>query len=396
MLSTYFVDSINNEMANRNLLSWIEISKKALSHNIKSLAVLSGKSKLAVSVKANAYGHGLLEISGLLINHHEIEYLTVHSFEEAQAARLGGWPRKIMILGPVQANMLEALFDYDIEPVIFEKTTLRNLGSISKRLKKNIRTHLKLETGTNRQGITEDELEDFVKIYKRYAYLKKPYGASTHFANIEDTTNHEYAEFQLKNFNRMINKLASLQMKPTVRHTASSAALILFKKTHFDLVRPGIAMYGHWPSKETIATHLMQGGKNNLFKPLLSWKTRITQLKSVAADEFVGYGCTYRTTKKTRLAVLPVGYYDGYSRALSNHSYVLVGGKRAPVRGRVCMNLMMADVSEIKGVKLGDEVTLIGRSGRDSVSAEQLAGWSNSINYEILSRLGSHIPRIIV
>lgn len=383
-------------MSNTNLLNWIELSKKALSHNIKSLEKLSGKSKLAVSVKANAYGHGLLEISGLLSKHNQIEYLTVHSFEEAQAIRVGGWLRKIMILGPVETNMLEALFEYDIEPVIFEKTTLRRLGSISNKLKKNMPTHLKLETGTNRQGITEKELEDFVKIYKSYPYLKKPYGASTHFANIEDTTNHEYAEYQLENFNRMIKKLSSLQMKPTVRHTASSAALILFKKTHFDLVRPGIAMYGHWPSKETIATHLNQGGKNNLFKPLLSWKTRITQLKSVAADEFVGYGCTYRTSKKTRLAVLPVGYYDGYNRALSNQSYVLVGGKRAPLRGRVCMNLMMADVSDIKGVKLGDEVTLIGSSGRDSVTAEQLAGWSNSINYEILSRLGSHIPRIIL
>ena len=383
-------------MSNTNLLSWIELSKKALAHNIKSLEKLSGKSRLAVSVKANAYGHGLLEISGLLSKHNQIEYLTVHSFEEAQAVRLGGWLRKIMILGPVQANLLEALFEYDIEPVIFEKTTLRKLGSISNKLKKNMRTHLKLETGTNRQGITEKELEDFVKIYKSYPYLKKPYGASTHFANIEDITNHEYAEYQLENFNRMIKKLDSLQMKPVLLHTASSAALILFKKTHFDLVRPGIAMYGHWPSKETIATHLNQGGKNNLFQPLLSWKTRITQLKSVAADEFIGYGCTYRTSKKTRLAVLPVGYFDGYSRSLSNHSYVLVGGKRAPVRGRVCMNLMMADVSDIKGVKLGDEVTLIGSSGGDSVSAEQLAGWANSINYEVLSRLGSHIPRIIV
>ncbi len=390
------MNRINNEMANRNLLSWIEISKKALTHNIKSLAGLSGKSKMAVSVKANAYGHGLLEISGLLSVHNKVEYLTVHSFEEALTARLGGWQRKIMILGPVQGDMLEALIEYGLEPVIFEKSTLRSLGSISKKLKKNIRTHLKLETGTNRQGITEKELEDFAKIYERYPNLKKPYGASTHFANIEDTTNHEYAEFQLKNFNRMIKKLDSLHMKPTVLHTASSAALILFKKTHFDLVRPGIAMYGHWPSKETIATHLMQGEKNNLFRPLLSWKTRITQLKSVAADEFVGYGCTYRTTKKTRLAVLPVGYFDGYSRALSNHSYVLVGGKRAPVRGRICMNLMMVDVSDVKGAKLGDEVILIGRSGRDSVTAEQLAGWSNSINYEILSRLGSHIPRLIV
>jgi alanine racemase len=226
--------------------------------------------------------------------------------------------------------------------------------------------------------------------------LKKPYGAGTHFANIEDTTNHEYAEYQLQNFSRLIKKLELLKIKPEVRHTASSAALILFDKTRFEMVRPGISVYGHWPSKETYLSHQQRGGDNNLFQPVLTWKTRITQLKSIKADEFIGYGCTYRTTKPAKLAILPVGYYDGYSRALSNTAYVLIRGRRAPVRGRICMNLMMVDVTDIKGVKFGDEATLIGRTKNDAVTAEQLAGWSGTINYEILARLSQKIPRLIV
>ena len=129
---------------------------------------------------------------------------------------------------------------------------------------------------------------------------------------------------------------------------------------------------------------------------MLSWKTRITQLKNIKTDEFIGYGCTYRTTKPTKLAILPVGYYDGYSRALSNTAYVLIRGRRAPVRGRVCMNLMMVDVTDIKGVKLSDEVTLIGRSQNDAVTAEQLGAWSGTINYEILARISPNIIRIVV
>jgi alanine racemase len=217
-----------------------------------------------------------------------------------------------------------------------------------------------------------------------------------HFANIEDTTNHAYADYQLQNFSRLIKKLEALKIKPTIRHTASSAALILFDKTRFEMVRPGISVYGHWPSKETYLSHQQMGGNNNLFQPVLTWKTRITQLKNIKADEFIGYGCTYRTTKPTRLAILPVGYYDGYSRALSNTAYVLIRGRRASVRGRICMNLMMVDVTDIKGAKLGDEVTLIGHSQNDAVTAEQLGAWSGTINYEILARISPKIPRLII
>jgi len=383
-------------MKKENLLNWIELSESALAKNLKSLAQLADKRIIAVSVKANAYGHGLNEIIDLLNRHKRLDYITVHSLAEAIEARRAGWKRQIIMLGPIAMGLLEAVFEKNLEPTIFDLSTLRQLGKLSNKYKKRLRTHLKLETGTNRQGLTEDELPQFAKVYKSFPYLQKPYGAGMHFANIEDTTNHEYAEYQLQKFNRLIKKLETLKIKPDIRHTASSAALILFDKTRFELVRPGISVYGHWPSKETYLSHQQKGGNNNLFQPVLTWKTRITQLKNIKADEFIGYGCTYRTTKPTKLAILPVGYYDGYSRALSNAAYVLIRGRRAPVRGRICMNLMMVDVTDIKGARLADEVTLIGRSQNDAVPAEQIAAWSGTINYEILARISTKITRLIV
>jgi alanine racemase len=190
--------------------------------------------------------------------------------------------------------------------------------------------------------------------------------------------------------------LTRARLKPRYRHTASSAALLLFEKTRFELVRPGLAMYGHWPSKETYLSYRLQGRKNNILTPVLTWQTRVTQIKSVPADSFVGYGCSYRTTTPTKLAILPVGYYDGYDRALSNQAYVLIRGKRAPVRGRICMNLMMVDITDIPGVKLEEPVILIGKAKGERLTAEQLGSWAGTINYEILARLSPAIQRITV
>jgi len=383
-------------MSTESPLSWIELSQSALWNNVASLSKLAGGKKLAVSVKANAYGHGLPEIVSLLQEQGQVDYLTVHSLEEAVAARISGCDRQIMVLGPIAEDSLEAVFDHEFEPVVFDRDILKKLGREADRREYPLKTHLKLETGTYRQGVSEEELPAFAKIYKAHKFLKRPYGASMHFANIEDTTVHEYAEHQLAEFERLVRLMAKLKISPEICHTASSAATILFEKTHFDMVRPGISVYGHWPSKETYLSYRLAGGSNELFQPLLTWKTRITQLKKVPADSFVGYGCTYRTTSPSKLAVLPVGYFDGYARSLSNTAHVLIRGRRAPVRGRICMNLMMVDVTDIKGVKNGDVATLIGRDGDEEITAEQLATWAGSINYEILARLSSLIPRIVV
>lgn len=376
-------------------LNWIELSRTALRNNIKSLAKLAAKSQLAVCVKSNAYGHGLAEMVQLLSEMKEVACLTCHSVEEAATCRIEGWDRQIILLGPTANYEIPAVLEYDLEPVVFTLESLRALGKAAAKVETPVRTHLKLETGTNRQGITEQELPKYAEVYKKFAYLRRPYGASTHFANIEDTTSHEYAQLQLDRFNGMIRKMTSLGIKPKIRHTACSAAHILFGKTHFELVRPGISVYGYWPSKETYLSYRLSGGKNDIFRPILSWRTRLTQLKKVPADSFIGYGCTYRTTSATRLGILPIGYFDGYARSLSNLAYVLVDGRRASVRGRVCMNLTMVDVTDIKGVKLGDPVTLLGESGSESLTADRLAGWAGTIHYEILARLSPMTPRVV-
>lgn len=382
-------------MKQMSSLTWIDLSQKAFARNIRSLLALAQNRLLAICVKANAYGHGLGQVVGMLAKHSAVTYVTVQSLEEAIVVRQAGWTRRVLVLGPIPSTNLEAVIGFDLEPMIFDRHSLSLLGKLADQRKAQIKTHLKLETGTNRQGITESELPAFAAIYKKHAGLKRPYGAATHFANIEDTTSHAYAEQQLKCFSRLLKRMAALKIKPRLRHTACSAALILFDKTRFDLVRPGIAAYGHWPSKETYLSYRLQGGDNDLFHPTLSWKTRITQIKQVPADSFIGYGCTYRTTTRTRLAVLPIGYADGYDRQLSNLAYVLIKGRRAPVRGRVCMNLTMVDITDIKGVRVGDEVTLIGCDGNEVLTVEQLASWAGTINYEILARLSPLIERVI-
>ncbi|MFQ5500321.1 MAG: alanine racemase [Candidatus Zixiibacteriota bacterium] len=383
-------------MAAKYPLQWIELSRSALNCNVDSLVRLARGRQIAICVKANAYGHGLPQIVEMLSQRSDIHYLSVHSVAEAIACRKAGWNARLLLLGPVATEDIETIVECGFEPTISDAAFLERLGRAADKAKKRILTHLKLETGTNRQGITESELPRFAEIYRKHQHLGKPYGASTHFANIEDTTNHQYAEHQLRQFGKLVKAMKRLKIGPRICHTASSAALILFEKTGFDLVRPGLAAYGHWPSKETYLSYRLSGGANDLFRPVLSWKSRLTQVKKLQPGEFVGYGCTYRTTAPARLGVVPVGYYDGYDRALSNCAHMLVNGARAEVRGRVCMNLTMIDISNVRAARPGHVVTLIGSDHSETVSAEQIAIWSSTINYEVLARLSSETPRIMV
>ncbi|MEW5924031.1 MAG: alanine racemase, partial [Candidatus Zixiibacteriota bacterium] len=318
-----------------------------------------------------------------------------HSHEEAAASRAFGWTRRILTVGYIPLADLDAVMDLDIEPTVYNMETIKRLGKLAGHTGKRINIHLKVETGTNRQGVEESRIPGIIETIRKYPELHLK-GVSTHFANIEDTTNHEYANYQLKQFNRLVTAIKAHGLKPEYRHTACSAALLLFDDTKFELVRPGIAFYGLWPSKETYLSYRLQGGSNNILWPILTWKTRVIQIKDVPSDAFVGYGCTYRTTSKTRLAVLPIGYYDGYDRSLSNLAYVLIKGKRAPIRGRICMNLAMVDITDIKGVRLEEPVVLLGSDQKERVSADQIADWAKTVNYEVVSRINGNIPRLII
>jgi alanine racemase len=279
--------------------------------------------------------------------------------------------------------------------VVYNQENLRALALAARELKKKAIVHLKIETGTNRQGIPVNKLGNFYRLIKKTPEIILE-GMSSHFANIEDTTDDFYPRFQLGNFQEAVDWFRRRGVEIPIKHLACTAASILFPETYFDLARVGIGLYGLWPSKETLASCLRRGQEPLKLKPVLSWRARVAQIKSVPKGAYIGYGCSYRTTRPTRLAVIPVGYYDGYDRSFSNTAYVLIRGKRAPVRGRVCMNFIMVDTTDIPEVKLEDRVTLLGKDGREKITADQMAVLAGTINYEIVTRINPLIPRIIV
>ena len=380
--------------AQNGLIQWVEIDRQAFFNNVNEFKKRLGRTEVMAVVKSNAYGHGLLEIARLA-KEAGLSWLGVNNLEEGLALRQAGFNQKILILGYVGLNQAEAVVSSDLRCVVYNLENLRALARAARRLKKKAIVHLKIETGTNRQGIPIKQLGIIAREIKKLPEIEVE-GASSHFANIEDTTDDFYPKYQLANFVKAVQQLAEAGLAIPVKHLACSAAAILFPETYFDLARIGLGLYGLWPSKETLISCQQRGQEPLKLKPVLSWRTRVAQIKSVPAGSYVGYGCTYRTTRRSQLAVIPVGYYDGYDRSLSNTAYVLIKGHRAQIRGRVCMNFIMADVSDIPGVKLEDRVTLLGSDGQEKITAEQLAGLAGTISYEIITRINQLIPRVIV
>jgi alanine racemase len=381
--------------AGRGLAQWIEISGKSLVHNLAEFRRLVGPGKKIMAVvKANAYGHGIVPTARILAAN-GADWLGVHSLEEGRALREAGIVLPILVLGYVPLDSLEEALLGDLRLVVTNTQTIRRLAAAARRHGKKARVHIKLETGTHRQGVAEREVFAFVEAVRSRPELVLE-GLSSHYANIEDTTKHEYPRFQMDVFRRVSAGLKTRGIRIPLRHFSCTAATILFPETHFDMARVGIGLYGLWPSKETYLSRLMQKKEPLALEPVLSWKARVAQVKDVPADSFVGYGCTFKTTRRTRLAVVPAGYYDGYGRSLSNSSHVLAHGRRAPVRGRVAMDFLTVDVTDIPAVRIEDVVTLIGRDGGEEVSADDLASLSGTINYEIVSRINPGIPRFVV
>jgi len=369
--------------------TWVEVDGDAIRHNVSLLKGLVGDRLLMAVVKANAYGHGMVEVARLAIEA-GAEWVGVFSVDEGLALRSAGIDAPVLVFGPTPAERLTEAWDADLSLTVPSLELARELGAAGFA---GVGVHLKVETGTNRQGIDSGELYEALDILGRGGARVE--GIYTHFADIEDTTDHSFAESQLARFRQVLDGLPE-GMEIPLSHAACSAATILFPSTYFDMVRTGIALYGLWPSKETRVSAGALGRNALELRPAMTWKTRISQLKSVPSGEFVGYGRTFRTTRETRIAVLPVGYADGYDRGLSNVAHVLVRGVRAPVRGRVCMNVTMIDVTDVPDARPGDEVVLLGSQGDESVSAEDLARHAATINYEIVTRVAPGAPRIVV
>lgn len=379
--------------------TWCEVDVDALADNVRTFRRLVGPDVLlAPAVKGGAYGHGLVPAARAFVAG-GADWLCIHQIEEARALRAAGVEVPLYCVGPVLLDDLGEVEQLDLRLVAYNKETVERLVALGVKA----RLHLKIETGNHRQGVEPGEALALADAIRKAPKLTLE-GISSHFANIEDTTDHRYARQQLARFEGAVAALRAAGHAVPIRHLSNSAAALLWPDQAFEMVRLGIACYGLWPSKETRVAAALAGRADVVLRPALSWKTRVGQIKAVAEGAFVGYGCSFMTTHATRLAILPVGYWDGYDRKLSNLAHVLIKGRRAPVRGRVCMNIVMVDVTDIPAVALEDEVVLLGaqdsgggsNGGSDGISAEQLAEWAGTINYEVVTRIADHVPRVAV
>lgn len=372
--------------------TWVEVSRTALVENLKTLKRIVGKkTKIACVVKANAYGHGILEVAKIL-ERERADFFAVDNIKEATLLKSSGISTPILILGYVElADLKEAILS-DFSFVSYNKETLRKIISLS--LPKPAKIHLKIETGLNRQGVAKKEIPLFVSMIKKAPKILLE-GISTHFANIEDTLEPSFARSQIARFKEGIALVRKNGLHPRYLHAAASAGAILYQDARFNMVRAGIALYGLWPSRETkIALNMRE--KSLILKPVLAWKSLVSQIKEIGTGESVGYGRTWYAPRKSKIAVIPVGYSDGYARKLSNSGRVIIKGKFAPVIGRVAMNMIVANVTEIADVGIEDTVTLIGKSGSNEVTVDELAQKTDTINYEVVSRINPLLPRVII
>lgn len=376
------------------LHSWLEISGNCLAHNLRLFRqLLSPETSIAAVVKANAYGHGVEQVVRVL-EHLGVEMYAVHSVVEAHQVRAAGGTKPILIMGYIPPEEVHAIPDPKCHVLLSSSKVMEALARMGAELGVAWPVHIKVDTGTHRQGVAVEEAASFAQKARDYGLAVV--GVATHFANIEDTTDHSYAFRQLARFREAQAAVERRCGQLPFVHTACSAAALLFRETDFTMIRLGISLYGHWPSRETYISWLLTHGRDgpNL-RPALCWKAVVGQSKTVAAREGVGYGLSFRTTRLTHLGVLPIGYAEGYPRSLSNRACVLVRGQRAPVLGRVCMNITMVDLTDIPGAQEGDVATLIGTDGEETVTAEGLAELAGTINYEILARLSPSLPRFL-
>ena len=371
------------------------MSTGALRSNLEQMrALLPDGCLLAPSVKANAYGHGLV-IAARAFVEAGADRLCVDSLEEAEALRDAGIEVPAHIMGHVPPDAVGRAMALDASLVVYDVSTVEAARAEHSRSGLEARLHVKIETGNQRQGV---DPRDAVVLADRIAGTPgaRLEGACTHFANIEDTTDHSFARQQIRIFLDAVESMRARGLDVPVRHVSNSAALILWPEACMDMARLGIAAFGMWPSTETYVAATLAGRAGVTLRPALTWKARLAQVRRVESGMSIGYGLTYRTTHPVQIGIVPCGYYDGYDRRLSNTGHVLCGGVRSPVRGRVCMNMIMVDVTDAGEPRVGDEVVLLGRQGEEEVPAEMLASWIGTINYEVTTCIRENLPRIPV
>jgi alanine racemase len=367
--------------------TWVEINTQAFKENLSNVKKLLKKNtKIIAVVKANAYGHGAAPLSKIA-ERSGVYALGVSSIEEGLTLRHAGVKSRILILGSVSPlENLAVAAKHGLTPTISSIVALETLRKISLKLKKKIPFHLKIETGMCRIGISPQGAKVLLERVAAYGKQVSMDGMYTHFA--ESPSNALFTMRQLEEFLSVRDYAKNLGIK-FLAHAANSAAIINFPQAQLDAVRPGISLYGLSPAK-TAAQKIA-------LRPVLEWKSKIVFIKEVGPQTPVSYGCTFVTNRKSVIATLPVGYADGYMRCLSNNAHVLVRGKKCPVVGRVTMDMLMIDVTDVPGkAGLGDEAVLLGAQGGQAITADDLAAWAKTISYEITCAISSRVPRVLI
>lgn len=369
------------------MLTWIEVDRGALQHNLDQFHSLLSKNTLLMPVvKSNAYGHGLQEVAKICLEHKAVRRICTVSLSEAiDLLKLSNKYQKSILILSFFDNNEEEIATAVRSGVIFPLYSLEQasiLNKIGKRLNKKTRVHIKIDTGASRVGMGVGELLSFIgTIQEQYPFISIE-ALWSHLASSE--TNREYTYFQLNRFKKIRELLKQKNIDIPLGHIACTASTVLYPESHFEAVRIGLGIYGIHPSSKT-------SKKINL-KPILSLYTKIIQIKTIKKGTKVGYGGTWVAPHQSTIAILPFGYFDGYDRRFSNKGSVVIRNTHCPVRGRICMNLMMVDVTRLKNIEVGDIVTIIGKGRRMNELAKEI----DTIPYELVSRINPNIPRIYI
>ncbi|MEX0672894.1 MAG: alanine racemase [Candidatus Paceibacterota bacterium] len=372
------------------LRTWIDVDTKVLEHNYNLFReVLSKETTLCAVVKSNAYGHSLVDYAKQMEGF-GVDWLAVDTLVEGLRLREEGITAPILVLGYTLPDMFTKAADNDISIMIsgFESLghALRYAG------KKPLKIHIKCDTGMHRQGFLEGQIKKAVRDIRKAENPKVVIeGVFTHFADAKNPSEPRRTQEQIEIFERVRQEFVDAGHSPIV-HAAATSTTVIFPEAHYDMVRVGIGLYGLWPSVAT-----KQYAQEWLpLQPVLSWKSVVSEVKAVPAGSQFGYGFTESVARDSKIAVIPIGYWHGYPRSLSSIGHMLIRGKRAKVLGTVSMDITVVDVTDIKGVKAGDEVMLIGKDGKDDITADELAGMTGTINYEIVTRINPLIKRFYV
>lgn len=380
-----------------NETSYIEINQTALQNNIEFIKNIIGANCELISViKGNAYGHGIKNITPILSNYGVTSFAVFSAFEANKIVETKVKYQRIIIMGDADNEGLKWAIKNSIEFFVFDKDRLTQAVKFAKQLHTKAKIHLEVETGLNRTGFTKKELKTVLHFLKENADHISIEGVCSHLAGAEDIANYFRITKQISKFNSTLKYLDKENIIYKNAHLACSAAVMNYPKTIKDMARVGIMQYGFWPSKQVKIAYLAnQKDKNDPLQRVISWKSKVMNIKIIDEGEYIGYGNSYLTETKTKIASIPVGYAHGFSRSLSNQGKVLINGTRVDIVGVVNMNMIIADVTNLGEVKKGDEVVLIGEQNDQSISVTSFSDLSSQLNYELLTRLPNDIPRIL-